>query len=51
VRRANIPLYGRIPANPLNAFYEPNSSHLEAPSASLDEIVRWTKEVANAPKR
>ena len=31
LRRANIPLYGRIPANPLNAFYEPNSSHLEAP--------------------
>ena len=50
LRRANIPLYGRIPANPLNAFYEPNSSHLEAPSASLDEIVRWTREVANAPK-
>jgi pimeloyl-ACP methyl ester carboxylesterase len=51
LRRANIPLYGRIPANPLNAFYEPNSSHLEAPSASLDEIVRWTREVANAPAR
>ncbi len=51
LRRANIPLYGRIPANPLNAFYEPNSSHLEAPSASLDEIVRWTREVANAAKR
>jgi pimeloyl-ACP methyl ester carboxylesterase len=51
LRRANIPLYGRIPANPLNAYYEPNSSHLEAPSASLEEIVRWIREVANAPKR
>lgn len=51
LRRANIPLYGRIPANPLNAFYEPDSSHLEAPSASLDEIVRWTNEVANASRR
>ncbi len=51
LRRANIPLYGRIPANPLNAFYEPNSSHLEAPSASLDEILRWTREIANAQTR
>jgi hypothetical protein len=44
-------LYGRIPANPLNAFYAPNPSDLEAPSAALDEIVRWAGEVANAPKR
>lgn len=51
LRRANVPLYDRIPANPLNAFYEPNSSHLEAPSVSLDEIVRWTREVANASKQ
>ena len=51
LRKANIPLYGRIPANPLNAFYEPNSSHMQAPSASVDEILRWTAEVANAPKR
>jgi pimeloyl-ACP methyl ester carboxylesterase len=50
LRKANIPLYQRIPANPLNAFYEPNSSHRDAPSASLGEIVRWTTEVANAPK-
>jgi pimeloyl-ACP methyl ester carboxylesterase len=50
LRKANIPLYQRIPANPLNAFYEPNSSHRDAPAATLDEIVRWTTEVANAPK-
>ncbi len=51
LRRANIPLYQRLPANPLNAFYEPNSSHREAPIAALDEILRWTGKVANAQTR
>ncbi len=51
LRKFNVPLYHRIPANPLNAFYEPNSSHTGAPIASLDEIVRWTRVVANAPAR
>ena len=51
LRRVNIPLYRRLPANPLTAFYEPNSSHRDAPAASVDEILRWTREVANAQGR
>jgi dienelactone hydrolase len=44
-------MFRTLPANPLTRFYEPNSDHLGAPSASVDEIVRWTREVAGAPQR
>jgi len=44
-------VFRALPANPLTRFYEPDSDHFGAPSASADEIVRWTKEVANAPRR
>jgi len=36
-----------LPKHPLTKLYEPDSGHLDAPYASLDEILRWTKEVAN----
>jgi pimeloyl-ACP methyl ester carboxylesterase len=39
-----------LPHNPLTKLYEPDSSHLNAPSASLDEIVRWTTNVAGNDK-
>lgn len=48
LRRANIPLFANFPSNPLTKMYESNSDHIGAPSASLDEIVRWTTEVARA---
>jgi pimeloyl-ACP methyl ester carboxylesterase len=41
-------MFDALPRNRLTRMYEPNSSHLDAPSASLDEIVRWTAEVAGA---
>lgn len=44
-------MFRELPANPLTRLYEPSSDHLGAPSASADEIVRWTKEVGGAPKR
>ncbi len=44
-------IFRALPANSLSKFYEPDSDHLGAPSASVDEIVRWTKEVANTPRR
>jgi hypothetical protein len=40
-------MFDSLPRNPLTKLYEPDSSHLNAPSASLDEIVRWTTGVAN----
>ena len=39
-------VYRSLPKNPLTKLYEPRADHLGAPSASVDEIVRWTKEVA-----
>ena len=46
--KTNIPLFRTLPANALTRLYQPDSDHLGAPSASVDEIVRWTREVANA---
>jgi hypothetical protein len=39
-------MFEALPRNPLTRMYEPNSSHIDAPSASREEIVRWTAEVA-----
>ena len=41
-------MFDALPRNPLTRLYEPDSSHLEAPYASREEIVRWTAEVAAA---
>lgn len=40
-------MFGALPPNPLTRLYEPTSTHLGAPSASVDEIARWTMEVAS----
>jgi pimeloyl-ACP methyl ester carboxylesterase len=37
-------MFGALPANPLTVMYEPNATHVGAPSASIAEIVRWTTE-------
>jgi alpha-beta hydrolase superfamily lysophospholipase len=39
--------FSLLPKNSLTKLYEPHSSHVNAPSASADEIVRWTTEVAS----
>jgi pimeloyl-ACP methyl ester carboxylesterase len=39
-------MFDALPKNPLTRMYEPDSSHLDAPFASRDEIVRWTAEMA-----
>lgn len=46
--KTNPWIYSNLPRNPLTRAYRPSSDHLWAPSASVDEIVRWTKEVAAA---
>jgi len=38
--------FGALPKNPHTRLYEPSADHLKAPSASVDEILRWTREVA-----
>jgi pimeloyl-ACP methyl ester carboxylesterase len=45
--KAKQPMFDALPRHPLTKLYEPDSNHLSAPSASLDEILRWTIEVAN----
>ncbi len=41
-------MFDNLPKNPRTRLYEPNSSHLNGPSASIREIVEWTTAVANA---
>lgn len=41
-------MFGALPANPQTRLYEPNASHVGAPSASVQAIVDWATAVANA---
>ncbi len=41
-------MFDALPKNPRSRLHEPDSSHLNAPSASIKEIVEWTAAVANA---
>lgn len=38
--------FGALPANPKTRMYEPNSDHLKAPTASIDEAIAWIRQVA-----
>jgi pimeloyl-ACP methyl ester carboxylesterase len=40
-------MFDALPRHPLTKLYEPDSTHRDAPSASRDEILRWTSQVAN----
>jgi len=41
-------MFDSLPKNQLSKLYEPDSSHLGAPSASIEEIVTWTTAVAGS---
>lgn len=41
-------MFDALPRNPHTRLYEPDSSHLQAPSASSKAIIEWTAAVANA---
>lgn len=45
--RVKQAMFDALPGHPLTELYEPDANHLGAPSASLDEILRWTKAVAD----
>ena len=51
LRNVKQSMFGALPNNPLTKLYEPDSSHLDAPSASRDEIVRWVTEVGSTVNR
>lgn len=42
--------FRELPKNPHTRLYQPSADHLNAPSASVDEILRWTREVAGSAK-
>ena len=46
LRASRQMMFGALPPHPLTRLYEPNSNHLGAPAASIDEIARWTAQVA-----
>jgi pimeloyl-ACP methyl ester carboxylesterase len=46
LRQIRQSMFSALPGNPLTRLYEPVSDHLGAPRASIDEILRWTAEVA-----
>lgn len=39
-------MFDALPKNPRTKLYEPSSSHLDAPSASIKEIAEWTAAIA-----
>jgi pimeloyl-ACP methyl ester carboxylesterase len=41
-------MFDALPRHPLTKLYEPDSTHVDAPSASRDEILRWTSQVASS---
>lgn len=49
LRKVKQEMFGALPSNPLTRLYEPDANHIKAPSASIDEIARWTAEVAGKP--
>jgi pimeloyl-ACP methyl ester carboxylesterase len=48
LRKVKDQFFSMLPRNPLSKLYEPDSSHINAPSASRSEIMRWTAEVGGA---
>ncbi len=44
--RVKQEMFGALPNHPLTRLYEPNADHRSAPHAAIDEIARWTAEVA-----
>lgn len=48
LRASSPPMFGTFPAHPLHRMAEPDSDHLNAPTASLGEILAWTAAVAGA---
>jgi pimeloyl-ACP methyl ester carboxylesterase len=45
--KVNPAMFAALPRNPFSKFYQPNATHIGSPAASLDEILRWTREVAS----
>ncbi|MCF8152402.1 MAG: alpha/beta hydrolase [Sulfuritalea sp.] len=51
LRKVNIPMFDTLPKNPRTQRVEPDSDHLGAPAAALDDVLRWTSELAASGDR
>jgi pimeloyl-ACP methyl ester carboxylesterase len=51
MQRVKQTMFDALPRHPLTRLYEPDATHTGAPTASLDEIQRWTAEVSRTPAR
>ena len=49
LHKYNMKIYEKLSRNKLTRLYEPETDHLGAPEASIDEIAKWTAEVVNTP--
>lgn len=49
LHKYNMGIYDDLPRNKLTRLYQPKTNHLGAPEASIDEIAKWTAEVASTP--
>ncbi|MDZ7938277.1 MAG: alpha/beta hydrolase [Rhodoferax sp.] len=47
--RINPSLFKALALHPLTQFYEPNATHMRAPTASISKILEWTRAVSTAP--
>lgn len=50
LRNTRQQVFGSLPANPRTRLYEPEADHLQAPIATVEEMMRWMREVALAGK-
>jgi pimeloyl-ACP methyl ester carboxylesterase len=46
LQRVKGEMFGALPRHPLTRLYEPSASHLEAPAASSEEILKWISQVS-----
>jgi hypothetical protein len=46
LRASSQMMFGALPPHPLTRLYEPDTNHFGAPVASIEEIARWTAQVA-----
>ncbi|HUL46273.1 MAG TPA: hypothetical protein VLV25_04180 [Steroidobacteraceae bacterium] len=48
LRASRQMMFGALPPHPLTRLYEPDTNHFGAPAASIEEIARWTAQVASS---
>jgi pimeloyl-ACP methyl ester carboxylesterase len=50
LKKTKQAMFDALPRHPSTRLFEPEASHLQAPSASVEEIARWTAEVTSGAR-